>query len=332
MDTDQRLIDMRSDTVTRPTPDMRKAMSTCVVGDDVWGDDPTILRLEAMAANFLGKPAAVFVPSGTMANLCAIMTHCTYRHSEMIVGDKSHICIYEAGGSASLAGVMTRAVPNKADGTMDIKLIEEAIQPIDSHKAKTQLICIENTHCAAGGAPLSIEYMRSVFTLARRRGLAIHLDGARICNAAVALNTSPKMLASYVDSVSMCFSKGLASPVGSVLAGPVEFISRARHSRKALGGGMRQAGVLAACAIISIEKMFPRLIEDHQNAAALRKGLQRIQWLKVLPSWTNMTFIEVDFDKLESSDDSEDFMDVMKECGLLINHVSNTTNRFRLVT
>ncbi len=265
------IIDLRSDTVTKPTSEMYVAMASAEVGDDVYGDDPTVNRLESLAAEKLGKEAALFVPSGTMGNLIAILTH-TKPGQEMILEEKSHIFQYEVGGVARVAGVQTRPI-NGPRGQMAIECIEEAIRPQNIHFPETGLIAIENTHNISGGSVLPLEYMRKVSELAKSRNLPVHLDGARVFNAAVALGTDVKNIAKHVDSVMFCLSKGLASPVGSILVGNRSFINKARKHRKMLGGGLRQAGVLAACGIISLESMVDRLKEDHENARLLASEL-----------------------------------------------------------
>ncbi len=274
------MIDLRSDTVTQPTPMMRRAMAEAEVGDDVFGEDPTVLKLEALAARRMGKEAALFVPSGTMANLAAVLTHCQ-RGDEMILGDLAHTYLYEAGGAAALGGVHPRPLPTAADGTLDLQSIEDAVRPTDVHFPTTRLICLENTHNRCGGAVLPGIYVRDVGELARRRGLRLHVDGARIFNAAAALGVEARVLAEPADSVAFCLSKALCAPVGSVLCGSVEFIDRARRIRKQLGGGMRQAGVLAAAGIVALETMVDRLGEDHRRAKTLARGLGRVNGIVV---------------------------------------------------
>ncbi|MDH7485816.1 MAG: low-specificity L-threonine aldolase [Anaerolineae bacterium] len=267
-----RVIDLRSDTITRPTPAMREAMARAEVGDDVFGEDPTVNRLQAMAAERLGKEAALFVASGTMGNLVCLLSHCG-RGDEMIVGDQAHTYIYEQGGSAALGGIHPRPLPNQPDGTIRLQDIEAAIRADNEHFPRTRLICLENTHNRCGGAVLTPEYMQAVGELARRHGLAVHLDGARIFNAAVALGVDVKELATDADSVTFCLSKGLAAPVGSLVCGSREFIAKARRARKVVGGGWRQAGVIAAAGIVALEQMVERLAEDHANARRLAEGL-----------------------------------------------------------
>lgn len=265
-------IDLRSDTVTQPTPEMRKAMYEAELGDDVFGDDPTVNRLEELSAAKMGKEAAIFVASGTMGNLVSLLTHCG-RGDEVIVGSEAHIFRYEAGGSSALGGIAQFQIPNNADGTLPLNQVEAAIRGSDQHEPRTRLIAIENTHNRCGGTVLPPQYMREVRALADRRGLPVHLDGARIFNAAVALGVDVKELTQYVDSVTFCLSKGLSAPVGSVICGSKDFIARARRIRKQLGGGMRQAGILAAAGIVALEKMIDRLADDHANARRLAEGL-----------------------------------------------------------
>lgn len=272
------VIDLRSDTVTQPTLAMRKAMAEAVVGDDVYGEDPTINRLQEMAAERMGKEAGLFVPSGTMGNLIAILTSCN-RGDEAIMGNLSHTFLFEAGGAAALGGVHPMTLPNQPDGTLDLEAIQAAIRGEDVHQPITRLIVLENTHNMCGGVPLRAEYTRAVGELAHRRGLRFHLDGARIFNAAVALGVEAKELARPANSVTFCLSKGLCAPVGSVLCGSQEFITRARRIRKQLGGGMRQAGILAAAGIVALEQMVDRMREDHARAKRLAKGLQGLRGL-----------------------------------------------------
>jgi threonine aldolase len=272
----KRIVDLRSDTVTLPTPAMRRAMFDADLGDDVYGEDPTVNRLESLAAARLGKPAALFVPSGTMANLTCLLTHCQ-RGDEAIMGHMAHTFLFEAGGSAAVGGIHPHTVPNQPDGTLDLADIEAAIRsPGNAHYPRTRLICLENTHNRCSGAVLTPGYMAQIRALADRHGLAIHLDGARIFNAAIALSVPVAELARDADSVAFCLSKGLAAPVGSVICGSTEFLAGARRQRKMLGGGMRQAGVLAAAGIVALEEMVDRLAEDHANARRLAVGLSRM--------------------------------------------------------
>lgn len=287
-------IDLRSDTVTRPTPEMREAMAEAEVGDDVYGDDPTLNRLEALAADMLGKEAAVFVPSGTMGNLIALLVHCR-RGDEAIIGSNSHIYLNEAGGMSALGGIHPYPIHNQKDGTLSLDEIRAAIRPEDVHQPITRLICLENTQNVCGGVPLTLEYTRQVGELAREHGLLFHLDGARIFNAATALNVAVRDLVAPADSVMFCLSKGLSSPIGSILLGTGQFISRARHIRKMLGGGMRQVGVLAAAGIISLEMMSRRLGDDHMRARRLAEGLRKIPGLAMDENspQTNMIYFTI---------------------------------------
>jgi threonine aldolase len=287
-------IDLRSDTVTLPTPAMRWAMAEAEVGDDVFGEDPTVNRLQEMAAERLGKEDALFVASGTMGNLVALLTHCG-RGDEIILGDQAHTFIYEAGGSAALGGIHPHPLPNRPDGTIDLSAIEEAIRPDDIHCPRTRLICLENTHNRCSGAALTVEYTAQVGALARRRGLPLHLDGARIFNAAIALEVDAKELVRDADSVAFCLSKGLSAPVGSLLCGTADFVKEARRARKIVGGGMRQAGILAAAGIVALEEMVERLAEDHANARRLAAGLAEIPGLSLDPQkvQTNILYFEL---------------------------------------
>lgn len=288
------VIDLRSDTVTLPTEEMRAAMARAKVGDDVYGEDPTVNRLQEMAAGLMGKEAALFVPSGTMGNLAAILAHCA-RGDEMILGDRSHTFLFEAGGAAALGGIQPHTLPNRADGTLDLKAIEAAIHPDDPHCPISRLVSLENTHNRCGGVVLTVDYTRAVGELAHQHGLRLHLDGARIFNAAAALGVQAAALAAPADSVTFCLSKGLCAPVGSVLCGTEEFIYRAMRMRKMLGGGMRQAGVIAAAGIVALEKMVDRLGEDHRRARLLAEGLARIPGLVIEtdPPQTNMVFLSL---------------------------------------
>jgi threonine aldolase len=269
------VIDLRSDTVTAPTPAMRAAMASAEVGDDVFGDDPTVNRLEALAAETMGKEAALLVPSGTMGNLAAVLTHCG-RGDEVILGDQCHTFCYEAGGTAALGGVHPMPVRTTPDGRLPLESIEAAIRGDNVHFPTTRLICLENTHNRCGGAVLDEAYTRAVGELAHRHGLKLHLDGARIFNAAAALEVEARRLAGPADSVTFCLSKALCAPVGSLLCGERTFIAHARRIRKQLGGAMRQAGVLAAAGIVALETMVDRLAEDHRRARALAQGLGAI--------------------------------------------------------
>jgi threonine aldolase len=258
-------------------------MAAAAVGDDVFGEDPTVRRLEAMAAERMGKMEALFVPSGTMANLVSLLSHCR-RGDEVILGDQSHIAVYEQGGSAAVGGIHPRTLANRPDGTLPLDRLEGAIRPNDPHYPRSRLVALENSHNRCSGEPLTVDYMARVGALARRTGLLLHVDGARIFNAAAALDCQPSALVSTADSVGFCLSKGLAAPVGSVICGDARFIEKARRNRKLLGGGMRQAGVIAAAGIVALEEMVDRLGEDHANAARLADGLNAIEGIEVVPS------------------------------------------------
>lgn len=320
-------VDLRSDTVTKPTPEMREAMAEAEVGDDVYMDDPTVNALQEKAAAMLGKEDSLFVPSGTMGNLLALLVHCQ-RGDEVIVGDKSHIYINEAGGMSALGGIHPRPLLNQRDGTLLLDDIRASIQTEDVHHTITRLICIENTQNVCGGVPLTVEYTAQVGEIAKANGLSLHIDGARIFNAAAALNVDVKELVAPADSVMFCLSKGLVAPVGSMLAGTRRFITRARHLRKMLGGGMRQAGVLAAAGVISLEKMTGRLGQDHVRARNLYDGLRQVSGLKLEASpSSNMVY----FDLAEHVSLTENqIIEKMKIYGVLVDWAA--PRRFRLVT
>jgi len=292
-------IDLRSDTVTLPTPAMREAIYRAELGDDVFGEDPTTNRLEKMAAERMGKEAALLVVSGTMGNLVCTLTHCR-RGEEVILGDRSHTFLYEAGGMSTLGGIHPHTISNQPDGTIRLEDIEGAIRGNNVHFPRTRLICLENTHNRCYGSALTSEYIDSVAALAKEHGLSIHLDGARIFNAAIALGVDVKELTANVDSLSFCLSKGLSAPVGSVVCGSSEFIAEARRARKVLGGGMRQAGVIAAAGIKALEEMVDRLAKDHENARRLAEGIARISGLSIEPAkvQTNIIYFELDEERM----------------------------------
>lgn len=321
-------IDLRSDTVTKPTPEMREAMAEAEVGDDVYRDDPTVNKLEALAAEMLGKESALFVPSGTMGNLLALLVHCQ-RGDEVIVGNQSHIYLNEAGGMAALGGIQACPLPNQLDGTLAVDDILASIRSDDVHHPVTRLICLENTQNICGGVPITAEYTRQVGDLARRHQLLLHIDGARIFNAAAAQNVSVRELVEPADSVMFCLSKGLVAPVGSLLVGTRNFIGRARHLRKMLGGGMRQVGVMAAAGIISLEKMTKRLEEDHIRAKKLAEGLRQVDGLVVDANspYTNMVYLNL---SKNVGTDAHQITQKMKDNGVLVDPES--PRRFRLVT
>lgn len=277
---ENQFIDLRSDTVTRPTEQMRTAMAAADVGDDQYGEDPTVNLLEDRAAALLGKEAAVFVASGTMGNLSAVLAHCQ-RGDEVILGDESHILWYESAGPAAVGGVSPRTIRNLPDGTFDLDELETAIREDRPGFPPTGLICVENTHNRCGGAVLPMDHLRDVRGLAGRYGLPVHMDGARIFNAAAALGVSPAEISGHVDSVQFCLSKGLAAPVGSLVAGSTAFIERVRRYRKLLGGAMRQAGVIAAAGIVAFDTMLDRLPEDHRRARAIATAIAATPGLNV---------------------------------------------------
>ena len=286
-------IDLRSDTVTQPTRGMRAAMADAEVGDDVFGDDPTVKRLEACVADMLGKEAALFAPSGTMANQLAVRAH-TESGDEILIDANAHIYYYEAGGPAALSGVSCRCL-NGVQGIFTAADVEAALRPADQHFPPTKLVCLENTHNRGGGSIWPLERIREVADFARRQGLSMHLDGARLWNASVATGIAERDYAAPFDSVSVCFSKGLGAPIGSVLCGSRAFIQRARRFRKMFGGGMRQVGILAAGALYALEHQHSRLADDHANARALAQGLARLPGIELDPATveTNIVFFNV---------------------------------------
>jgi threonine aldolase len=320
-------IDLRSDTVTQPTPQMREAMANAVVGDDVYGEDPTVNRLQEMAAALMGKEAGLFVPSGTMGNLAAVLAHCN-RGDEVILGNKSHTFLSEAGGIAALGGVHSFPLPNQVDGTILLEDIRAAIRDDDPHHPTSRLICLENTHNRCGGVAIGVEYITAVGQLAREHGLKLHIDGARIFNAAAALGLPATELVAPADSVTFCLSKGLSAPVGSVLCGSAEFIHLALRVRKQLGGGMRQAGVLAAAGVVALETMVDRLKEDHLRARRLAEGLAHIPGLVLDPGtpYTNMVFLNLD--EMIPRDAAE-ISARLSQCGVKVD--ATGPRRFRLV-
>ncbi len=286
-----RIIDFRSDTVTKPTPAMRRAMAEAEVGDDVYGEDPTINRLEALTADMLGTEAAIFATSGTQSNLLALLSHCE-RGDEYIVGQQAHTYKYEGGGGAVFGSIQPQPIEAEPDGTLDLQKVERVIKPADIHFARTRLLCLENTH---NGKVLPVAYHQQAAEFAKKHGLSLHLDGARIFNAAVNLQIDVREIAQHTDSISVCLSKGLGAPVGSVLCGPADLIHKARRWRKLLGGGMRQAGILAAAGIVALTQHVDRLVEDHANAALLMQELAAINEIDIHPSsgQTNMVFIRL---------------------------------------
>src|SRR5436190_2468987 len=321
-------IDLRSDTVTQPTPAMREAMAKAPVGDDVFGDDPTVNRLQEIAAAKVGHEAGLFVPSGTMGNLVAILAHCQ-RGDEAIMGARSHSFLYEGGGISTFGGVHSCQLMEQPDGSLALKDVEVALRdPSDHHLPKSRLIEIESTHNRCGGTTQSPEYIRQLADFAHARELVVHMDGARVFNSAVAQGVDVKALTAPVDSVTFCLSKGLCAPVGSVLCGSKEFISRARRLRKHLGGGMRQAGIIAAAGIVALEQMVDRLAEDHARAKRLAAGLRKLPGLVVDEPPTNMVFFNLQ-DSVKPS--VHEIEEEMKKSGVLIEGVGKA-RRFRFVT
>jgi threonine aldolase len=320
------MIDLRSDTVTQPTPAMREAMYHAEVGDDVFGEDPTVNRLEAMAAKRMGKESALFVASGTMGNLVALLTHCG-RGDEVILGDLSHTYRFEQGGMAALGGISPWPVPNQPDGTLRLEDIERAIRENNVHFPRTRLVCLENTHNMCNGAPLTAEYTAQVARLAHARGLRVHLDGARIFNAAAALGVDTRELVREVDTVTFCLSKGLCAPVGSLVCGSADFVAGARRARKVLGGGMRQAGVLAAAGIVALEQMAGRVGEDHVRAQRLAEGLAQIPGVQVAPTTTNILYFWLTGEAVKTP---EEVVDGLAQRGVLL--LGRELGRFRAVT
>lgn len=320
-----RVIDFRSDTLTQPTVEMRQAMLNAEVGDDVYGEDPTINKLEEMGAKLVGKEAALFVPSGTMGNQLAVLCH-TQRGDEIILEERSHIYNYEAGGIAFLSGVQPRIVKGD-NGIMSAGDVEKAIvTDKDIHHPQTGLICIENTHNMAGGIVVPLEAMEEIYELGRKYSLPIHLDGARVFNASTALGCDVRDITKYCDSIMFCLSKGLCAPVGSILAGSKDFIDKARRYRKMLGGGMRQAGILAAAGIIALTDMIQRLSEDHENAKLLAKGLKYIEGIHISMDTVQSNIVMVDISSPKYS--SYSLVDKLKEKGILASDINSSRIRF----
>ena len=317
---ERRIIDLRSDTVTQPTPAMREAMAQAEVGDDVFREDPTVQRLEEMAAERMGKEAAVFVASGTMGNLTCLLTHCQ-RGDEAIVGSEAHVLHSEAGGAAGLGAIQLRTVPNDAHGMLDIEALEATIRGRNVHHPRTAVVCLENTQNRCGGGVLTPEETAEVAHVAHDHGVAVHLDGARIFNAVVATGTTAATWAEPFDTVTFCLSKGLGAPVGSLICGSTELIGRVHRARKMLGGGMRQAGIVAAAGIHALEHHVDRLAEDHANARRLAAGLEELGFRVGPAPETNMVMFGVD--------DTAAFLRETRARSLLINPMS--PGRFRAV-
>ena len=322
-----RTVDLRSDTTTLPTDEMRQAIADSVLGDDVFQGDPTVNKLQDLAAQRMGKEAALLVPSGTMANLASILTHCG-RGAEVILGNRAHTYKYEKGGISAYGGIHSTQIPNQDDGTMQLEDIKAAIRGIDDHFPVTKLICLENTHNVCSGAPLSVTYTKEVANLARAHNIKLHIDGARIFNAAVAQGVEVQELVEDADSMSFCMSKGLAAPVGSIICGSKDFIDQARGIRKGLGGGMRQAGIIAAAGIVALETMVDRLQEDHTNARLLADGIADLPGVVLDPETIKTNIIYFDLD--DAAMESANFLTVLAAKG--IQFFDTGPRRFRMVT
>lgn len=317
-------IDLRSDTVTRPTPAMREAMMNAVVGDDQVGEDPTINELERRSAEIMGKEAAVFMPSGIMGNLSSVLAHAD-RGTEIIIGDESHLLWYESGGIASVGGITPRTITTNADGTLPLEAIEKTIRTPGPGYPETALIAIENTHNRRGGTVLPMEYLRDLAALARAHNLPVHMDGARIFNAAAYLGIPVNQIAQHADTVQFCFSKGLAAPVGSMVVGSAEMIERVRSQRKLLGGAMRQSGILAAAALVSLDQMVDRLPEDHRRARALAETIAEYPAYEI-----NLDSVQTNLVIFKPRTDQDAFVDALKARGVLASDMG--PNGVRLVT
>lgn len=320
-----RTIDLRSDTVTTPSPAMRSAMAIAEVGDDVYGEDPTVNRLEARAAALLGKEAGLFVASGTMSNLVALLTHCG-RGDEAIVGSEAHILHYEVAGAAGLGGIQLRQVRNDSRGRIDPGEVRGLIRGENVHNPTTSLVCLENTHNRCGGAAINAAETDAVAEVAHAGGCAVHIDGARIFNAAVALGVPAAALARGADSIGFCLSKGLSAPVGSLLCGSGGFIERARKNRKMVGGGMRQAGILAAAGLVALEEMIDRMVEDHRNARRLADGLAKLPGISIDPASVETNIVSFGVEGRPAAD----FLAAIRSEGVLAG--SPGPGRVRMVT
>jgi len=320
------IIDFRSDTVTHPTARMRKAMASAKVGDDVYGEDPTINQLESLSAQILGKEAALFTASGTMGNLIAVLTHCA-RGDEAVMGTQGHTFLHEVGGMAALGGVFPHMIPSKANGTMDLNKVKNAIREEDIHHPETRLVIVENTQNACGGIPIPAKYMQELSDLLDPMDIRLHVDGARIFNAGVALNKPAKKLVENADSIMFCLSKGLCAPVGSMLCGSHNFIRRARKIRKQLGGGMRQAGIIAAAGIVALESMIDRLAEDHHRAKMLSEAISEINGLSLEKgeAQTNMVYVAIANDHAV---DADELVQTCSDRGILIGKSGSRSFRF----
>ena len=322
-----KIIDLRSDTVTLPSSDMRQAIFEAKLGDDVFEEDTSVNLLEKKAAELSGKDAALLVPSGTMANLISFLVHCP-RGTEALLGDKSHTFIYEAGGISAFGGIHSHQLKNNPDGSINLGDIKEAIRKDNVHFPKTSLISLENTHNKCFGAPISREYIQDVIHIAHENNLKTHIDGARIFNATVALNTTLSDLVSDVDSITFCLSKGLSCPIGSVICGSKDFIYHARRVRKALGGGMRQAGIIAAAGLTALKNAEDQIKKDHKNAKLLAEGLSSIDNISTELEYvqTNIVYFKLSSNKMQS----KEFLKIMTDSGVLF--FESLSNQYRLVT
>ena len=320
-----KIIDLRSDTVSLPTDEMREAIYRAELADDVYGEDPTVNALEAKAAQIFGMESAVLVASGTMGNLVASLAQCQ-RGDEVIVGNKSHLLLYEVANLAVTGGIQIRPIENKDDGTFDLNELELVIRGDDIHVPRTKMVVIENTHNRCSGAVIGLDHIKEISKLARSRDMKVHIDGARIFNAALALGVTPDKLVENADTITFCLSKGLSCPIGSIVCGSKETILEVRRNRKMLGGGMRQAGIFAAAGVVALDTMVDRMSEDHNNAKTLAQGIAEIDGLQVEPNMikTNIVIVEVLAKPITK------FISDLKEKGLLVSHAD--TNRVRLVT
>jgi threonine aldolase len=320
-----KIIDFRSDTVTKPTPAMREAMATAEVGDDVYGEDPTVNKLEELAADMLGKEAGLFVASGTMGNLVSVVAHCQ-RGQEIILGDQSHIFKYEVAGATVIGGVAYHIIPNDRNGKLNPTDVQNAIRGENVHYPETGLVCLENTHNVSGGTVLSIAEMKQIADISHEKNIPVHLDGARVFNAATFLECKISEVVADLDSVQICLSKGLAAPAGSLVVGKRDFINRARKIRKMVGGGMRQAGVLAAAGLISLTEMSQRLYDDHYNARQLAERLTLVKGFHVDLNTVQTNIVRVDLD--ETTPDAATWVAMLKKEGVLINAMGARILRF----
>ncbi len=316
------MIDLRSDTVTQPTEEMRRAMAEAELGDDVYGEDPSVNRLQELAAHILGKEDALLVTSGTQGNQVSILAHCC-PGSEVIIEEEGHIFFYEAGAASALAGVQFRTIKGER-GSPGTSLVKEAIREENIHFPPTSLICLENTHNRAGGAVIPLEKMEALYKVAQDHAIPVHLDGARLFNAAVASGVPARSIAAFADTVQVCLSKGLAAPVGSIIAGSREWIAKARRWRKRLGGGMRQAGIIAAPGIVALETMVERLAQDHANAAFLAERLAGIAGIEVNPELVDTNIVMAGLKKMAAAE----FCQALRKRGVLLNSVSTRQVRF----